>query len=488
MESSFDDTDSFGDQGDDGQLTIKIPNPKVYKARQSLWIGRRGKPRCDHCRLNNLKCDRVLPACNHCSWASGRVCKYTPLPTPAHRGIPRCDRCRVKNLKCDRNLPVCNFCAADEEGGCNYTPKKRHKSGAESTTPRKNKPESTASAPSASLRPNSHDVPSKLDRHTFYGQNIASSSQKNEQSTSPSPSDLEASSDPDIPLYIQTGRSAGERPKIMSPNHPGLHPIAPRPAHGQPNSVPFTSHGISPSQSHLIKSSTVEPWNDIAFIPLPPYIIQRLGLINSVEIPDRRLFDDALQEFLAGVMGELKETACLAPDIYSLISHAVKAGNSSKLSERLHAWVSFHHVCSGSEKRHLLIIPRDSIFAVGITEAQLLRQDYCAYIDEQFQPKTIDSSITIPDSSPCGITKEPYFERIPVQPQIYDVLTYVHRSHDSPLTMMAEIRQLGFASITWPMAEIYARLCPLCTLRGRQEASHATQDVTSGARGGEPGR
>ena len=44
--------------GEDSQLTIKIPNPKVYIARQSLWIGRRGKPRCDHCRLNNLKVRR----------------------------------------------------------------------------------------------------------------------------------------------------------------------------------------------------------------------------------------------------------------------------------------------------------------------------------------------------------------------------------------------------------------------------------------------
>lgn len=41
--------------GDNGQLTIRIPNPKVYMARQSLWIGHRGKPRCDHCRVNNLK-------------------------------------------------------------------------------------------------------------------------------------------------------------------------------------------------------------------------------------------------------------------------------------------------------------------------------------------------------------------------------------------------------------------------------------------------
>ena len=45
------------------------------------------------------QCDRVLPTCNHCGWAAGRECKYTPLPTPAHRGIPRCDRCRQNNLK-----------------------------------------------------------------------------------------------------------------------------------------------------------------------------------------------------------------------------------------------------------------------------------------------------------------------------------------------------------------------------------------------------
>jgi len=50
-----DDSDSNLDPNDDGQLTIRIPNPRVYMARQSLWIGRRGKPRCDHCRSNNLK-------------------------------------------------------------------------------------------------------------------------------------------------------------------------------------------------------------------------------------------------------------------------------------------------------------------------------------------------------------------------------------------------------------------------------------------------
>jgi hypothetical protein len=107
-------SESLGDSTEDNPLTIRLPNPRSFLARQSQWKGRRGKPRCDHCRLNNLKvsprlrnhlpsadvekCDRVLPTCNHCSWAN-RECKYTPLPTPAHRGIPRCDRCRFHNLK-----------------------------------------------------------------------------------------------------------------------------------------------------------------------------------------------------------------------------------------------------------------------------------------------------------------------------------------------------------------------------------------------------
>jgi hypothetical protein len=55
MVDSHGDTDSAPEPIEDGQLTIRIPNPKVYMARQSMWIGRRGKPRCDHCRMKNLK-------------------------------------------------------------------------------------------------------------------------------------------------------------------------------------------------------------------------------------------------------------------------------------------------------------------------------------------------------------------------------------------------------------------------------------------------
>ena len=55
MPESREGSDSAPESGDESQLTIRIPNPKMYIARQSQWKGRRGKPRCDHCRINNLK-------------------------------------------------------------------------------------------------------------------------------------------------------------------------------------------------------------------------------------------------------------------------------------------------------------------------------------------------------------------------------------------------------------------------------------------------
>ncbi len=59
MSTHGEDSDHIGEDedlaDDDTQLVIRIPNPKVYMARQSRWVGRRGKPRCDHCRLTNLK-------------------------------------------------------------------------------------------------------------------------------------------------------------------------------------------------------------------------------------------------------------------------------------------------------------------------------------------------------------------------------------------------------------------------------------------------
>jgi len=59
------------------------------------------------------------------------------------------------------------------------------------------------------------------------------------------------------------------------------------------------------------------------------------------------------------------------------------------------------------------------------------------------------------------------FERIPVQSQIFDILLYAHRTHSSPTFMLADIRRVGMAGITFPMAELFVRLCPSCRSRYR---------------------
>lgn len=64
MSDSPEELDSAEELNDDTQLTIRIPNPKVYMARQSQWKGRRGKPRCDHCRMNNLKVRSLSLVCD----------------------------------------------------------------------------------------------------------------------------------------------------------------------------------------------------------------------------------------------------------------------------------------------------------------------------------------------------------------------------------------------------------------------------------------
>ncbi|KAF8070268.1 hypothetical protein FPV67DRAFT_1561141 [Lyophyllum atratum] len=369
----------MGDPSEDGQLTIRIPNPKVYMARQSLWIGRRGKPRCDHCRLNNLKarklqlCDRVLPACNHCSWTAGRECKYTPLPTPAHRGIPRCDRCRLNNLKCDRNLPVCNHCKEEKKTECNYTPKKRRKN------------------PSESMHSSTKQDPSRKTEASLAGR--------------------------------------GE-----------------------------------------IKRTQLVPWNNPSFAPLPEFITRGIKSLNSTELPDSAVFNESLAVFLEGVMPELRETSCLAPENYTALYRCLSRGDTAKLSPRMREWASCHHLCPGSDRSHLILVPRESIFQAEESMRETYRRTYCARVDGGSKE---ERESTPGMYAPETMEDAQLFERLPVRDQVFDILTYAHISHDNSYAMILGIRKLGFASITWPMAEIYTRLCPTCNLRDRQGESHS---------------
>ncbi|KAG5716315.1 hypothetical protein E4T56_gene10710 [Termitomyces sp. T112] len=443
------------DLNEDEQLKIKIPNPKMYLARQSLWIGRRGKPRCDHCRLNNLKCDRVLPACNHCSWTAGRECKYTPLPTPAHRGIPRCDRCRMNNLKCDRTLPVCNHCKDDGKTECNYTPKKRRKitsDNAQSPTESHSSPIRIENSPSRSLV--------DFDGPNFYGRNVASAPLPSTNGSAPS-SYLESASISHSHM-AQAGRFTAEPLLInQSVNAPLLTTVPERDYHGRHNSL---SHSYDPSLTvHFV------PWSNPSFAPLPDFMICQLENLNPVEFPDPTAFNTNLSELLEGMMPELREKSCLTSEIYTAVYRCLSRGDSSDLSPSMREWTLHHHLCPGSDVFYLILSPRENLFQTEDLKREAYRRTYCSHIDDEKLQERGKYLEMYPREM---MDNADFFERVPVRDQIFDILTYAHITHESPPEMLRRIRKLGFASITWPMTELYTRLCPSCNFRDREAENH----------------
>ncbi|KAH9942304.1 uncharacterized protein BXZ73DRAFT_41313 [Epithele typhae] len=438
-------SESANESGDDGQLTIRIPNPKVFMARQSQWKGRRGKPRCDHCRLNNLKCDRVLPTCNHCSWAAGRECKYTPLPTPAHRGIPRCDRCRLNNLKCDRNLPICNHCTENGQPDCNYTPKKRHK------VPNDNgaigaRPVMPYASKTAAFLVNDHqDEEMPLDNAV--------------PGPSAGPSyDLKNLAEPRIRQYMPPDRStSGGTPA----EDDSMDIDQDRPYQHRAPDGTFSW----PEQGMIVTTPHVDPWMHPHFVPLPDVVLRGLRNVNAIEMPSRHHFEDALQKFLQGLTPELRDTATFPLEIYADMATAVASGRANELPPRLQLWTACHHARAGSAKRHLLLLPRDAFYHMARADEEKLRRNYVAQADGEDRSETALRHAAEAGLSPAQATA--VFERVPVQNQIFDVLVYTHRNHGASNTMLFESRRIGVATITWPMVEMFIRLCPLCKLRAR---------------------
>ncbi|KAJ7607349.1 hypothetical protein FB45DRAFT_948129 [Roridomyces roridus] len=442
MAEPQDDVASAGDVSDDGRAAASTSASAPVNA-DSAWTSRRGKARCDSCRLRNLKCDRILPTCNQCRWTPVTDCTYTPLPTPAHRGVPRCDRCRESNLKCDRAAPVCQYCREGNITDCRYTPKKRARLPAEHTQPLSRVPYNTQASSASFMFTNiSGPVESGPSfNRPFVNENIQSVSGTHRESRTI-----------DINPPYQRTTSFSEGP-----------PLALLPAPGPPSTYPaqpFISHSFPEPP---LRSSQFKPWVHPSFIPLPEPMLRRLNGLRSTEMPSREEFDQAFEEFLSKLMPDLRETATLAPEIYATLANCLAKGNITRLSTRLRAWATCHRLSSGSNKSNLILAPKDGMFGMSDADELKLVNEYRAAMDQP--PKAAASGEANGNGAAgAGGTEgtQSQFERVPVQPQIYDCLAYAHRGHASSVAVLMEIRRLGIASITWPMAEIFISLCPLC--------------------------
>nr|GAT49657.1 predicted protein [Mycena chlorophos] len=438
-------SNSMDEISDDAGLVSSTTGPG---APDTSWTSRRGKARCDACRLKNLKCDRVLPVCNQCKWgASGTSipCKYTPLPTPAHRGVPRCDRCRESNLKCDRAAPVCQYCRDANITDCRYTPKKRARLPMEPQSPGSRPPYAEGESASFMFT----NGPSAGPSTNSYTRSFVPESDK------PDRMDIDG-----LPLPLPKPTYEPGPPLALLPAPSPSGPPPPPSAYPAPPAQAFIAHSFpTPTRSH-----TFAAWTHAAFAPLPATLLRRLTNVTTAEMPARDAFDSALRQFRAGLEPSLRETAFLLAEDYAIVANCLAKGNTARLSPRLREWTQCHRLASGSDKFNLIVTPRDATFALPIEKAHELLKEYRVALDEEAERSKGRSSrrhtqnVGDPDS-----LSEPAFERIPVVNQIYDCLTYAHRGHASSVVVMMEIRRLGIATITWPMAEIFINLCPLCS-------------------------
>jgi hypothetical protein len=357
---------------------------------------------------------------------------------------------------------VCNHCTEDGNAECNYTPKKRHKVPLEQGTASE-RPIAPYGNKAASFLVSDMSMVEDLTKsngdpegHRFYGQNIASSSRLG---ASPTPHSFERGGAPEVGASHMSS-SGRYTPDFQSRVWSSRSQISHLPAKPSSGGLSFISHSFPGDQGILISRSLVDPWSHPSFTPLPDLMLQRLATVNSVEMPNRQSFVEALELFLSELMPELRETAVLSPDLYAKIWRCITKGDTSKLSDRLRGWLTYHHVRSGSDRNCLLIVPRDKYFTTKTEDAEELRLQYIARLDGQVNGHTIESSTTLgrsKDSIEHGLDPLEWsavFERIPVQNQIYDILVYCHRAHGSSTSMLFEARRLGMVAISFSLSVV----------------------------------
>lgn len=375
-------------------------------------------------------------------------------------------------IQCDRAAPVCQYCREGNVTDCRYTPKKRARPPLDQlqTMASSRVPYNTQAQSASFMFTN---ISGPVETHSSYNRPFVN---ENISSASGRAMDVDRS----IPPYPQRASFSEGPPLALLP--------APVPPSSFPPQQPFISHSFpDPVQNPRIK-----PWSHPSFTPLPDPVLQRLTGIKSVEMPSREEFDKVLEEFLAKLMPDLRETACLPPEAYATLANCLSKSNITRLSPRIRAWATCHRLCSGSDKLNLIVAPRDPFFQSSPEDQQRMIKEYRASLDRQASSMSSPSQKSDKDAGGDG----QQFERLPVQPQIYDCLAYAHRGHASSVAVMMEIRRMNIvcfacllrqgaftnqiqSSITWPMAEMFISLCPLCNVANKGGSNLATKGSTA---------
>ena len=264
----------------------------------------------------------------------------------------------------------------------------------------------------------SGSLPDFDGENRFCDQNMASTSRTCEGSSSSPP-------DGWIPRHLEMGRSSTDL--SPSPSSPSLENKSGDPK--QPSSSYSTQRTNFPSP--------ILPWTHSTLAPLPYFIVRGLESINSAEMPSATTYNESLSGFLGETLDELRETWCLTLDTYATVSRCLSSGDTSELSPKLREWITLHHLCSGSDRFNLILMPRESTFQADERSRESYRRVYCAQVDANANAGRDVSGETVN-----------HFDRLPVREQIFDLLTYAHVSHSDAFAMLSSVKSWGFVSFS----------------------------------------
>ncbi|EIM81115.1 uncharacterized protein STEHIDRAFT_162111 [Stereum hirsutum FP-91666 SS1] len=199
----------------------------------------------------------------------------------------------------------------------------------------------------------------------------------------------------------------------------------------------------------------IEPWTDSLFVPLPTFIHRTLRSISQATMPDRKCFNEELINTLVSLPFELAAISAFGPQWYvDMVEHARSPEDNvpGVLPDVVKRWADIQQVISGSDSRYLAVVPRGWASSMEASYLQKLRLRLIQEVDSETNKRpSIDQ----------GSGFDPFF-RIPVFYQIFDILAYTHRNHETSFEMLRAAAEAGFANIAWMMTEIFVDLCPTC--------------------------
>ncbi|KAF9071108.1 hypothetical protein BDP27DRAFT_1322790 [Rhodocollybia butyracea] len=391
------------------------------------------KTRCDRCRKKNLKCDRAIPACQNC--VGLKDCKYTSQ-NHSHRGIPRCATCQKYGLKCDRDMPACNQCQSQGRASqCAYLPRRRRNAEDKITF--------------------EDDIGTKAGTILKFG--FIDKNSKDYEPSQPHKEEPPSLSAPvqTLRAFSVTKASDYEAGTSTASNyHPDSGAYSTRSSvGGRSNSSVRHSRNTSPN---LVRTRS-QP----QFTPLPAVILQTVSEANYTELPAREVFEQKMSQFLDTLIPEMQESTSLSSTAYMGVARYLVTGElPPQVSPYLQTWMTTHRLLPGSQTHPLILIPRDPL------------PEDLAVILQQYQ----SDPVRYTHGDGTRLPEKSIFDRLPVQSELYDILAYAHQGHTDSFAMADEARKMGFAHITWPMADIFARLCPKCAPKDSESGGGITED------------